>query len=441
MAITVPITLTDGTTAYASDVMTNFQGIGNISQSNMDMTSAFDWTGRHTWVNTATTQTILSVTGSSLTSGKLAYFYTNTSDTTAANLVSSINDNILATGKVNLYLQQDAVGIIINAVSGANTALKLTNTGALYLGNDGSFSTGTGATEYLKVGSTAASNATTAITSIGYRDSDGPIGGIEWANAKLVSSEKRLGIITCRRIGADNTGFIEFYTMNSGSIVSNLQIRSDANPHLYLNQSLSGGQVTFTAANLSNTASSAACVAATVAGTSGGDPFSYYGITGGGEVSVGLDNSVTGDPYVISNSNTLGTNNMMVLNTSGELLLGDVDTPTANYLNINSGCKGQITVGNSITDAPYIVCEYNVSSITDGGTGICTVNWDTDFADTDGYTVSCGQDFYYSLSFGDQTLSAVYGKTASTTTVRSYIKTSLNTLGDGSFTLLAFGDQ
>lgn len=70
--------------------------------------------------------------------------------------------------------------------------------------------------------------------------------------------------------------------------------------------------------NTSNTASSSALVQTQVAGSSAGDAYYVAGITGGQEWSWGVDNSAS-DTFVISNTATLGTANVMSVATSGEI--------------------------------------------------------------------------------------------------------------------------
>lgn len=63
-------------------------------------------------------------------------------------------------------------------------------------------------------------------------------------------------------------------------------------------------------------------------------------------------------------------------NTSGEVLLGNVNPPTANYANRNSFLKGWAVIATS----GAITSSYNVSSSSRSSTGNYVVNWDTDFS-------------------------------------------------------------
>lgn len=130
--------------------------------------------------------------------------------------------------------------------------------------------------------------------------------------------------------------------------------------------SSSGANVTTTTSNTSNTASSNALQQVTVAGTSAGDAFTTYTVTGTTNWSVGTDNSVTGDPFVISASTALGTTNIMSALTSGEItyplqpaFLGYLGSTALN----KTGNGTTYTIG---TDALTEVYDQN-SDFTTGG--------------------------------------------------------------------------
>ena len=89
--------------------------------------------------------------------------------------------------------------------------------------------------------------------------------------------------------------------------------------NLDVTKSASGATVSTTISNTSNTASSNALEQITVAGTSAGDAFTTYTVAGTTNWSVGTDNSVTGDPFVIAASTALGTTNIMSAATTGEI--------------------------------------------------------------------------------------------------------------------------
>lgn len=124
---TDPYTFTNGTVANALEVNARFNLLytlqnGGIDGTNVNLAATnFAWTAPHTWVSTTTTGTVLSITGSSLTSGGLGLFYSNSADTSSRSLVYILNDNAAATGAVCLRLRQDSTGNIITAI-GASSA-------------------------------------------------------------------------------------------------------------------------------------------------------------------------------------------------------------------------------------------------------------------------------------------------------------------------------
>jgi len=85
---------------------------------------------------------------------------------------------------------------------------------------------------------------------------------------------------------------------------------------LTVSASSSGATVSGLVANTSNTAGSKALHSVQVAGSTADDAYYQAGISGGNTFAFGVDNSVTGDPFVLAagtaGSATLGTNNIMV---------------------------------------------------------------------------------------------------------------------------------
>ena len=85
-----------------------------------------------------------------------------------------------------------------------------------------------------------------------------------------------------------------------------------------ITKSSSGATVSETISNTSNTASSNALQQVTVAGTSAGDAFTTYTVSGTTNWSQGVDNSDS-DAYVIAASTALGTTNVMRAQVTGEI--------------------------------------------------------------------------------------------------------------------------
>lgn len=90
---------------------------------------------------------------------------------------------------------------------------------------------------------------------------------------------------------------------------------------LIKSRSESGADSLISVSNTSNTASSGANFQAIVAGTSAGDAFSSYSVTGTAAWSVGLDNSDS-DKFKISNFLSLGTNDYFSISATGAISVG-----------------------------------------------------------------------------------------------------------------------
>jgi hypothetical protein len=97
-------------------------------------------------------------------------------------------------------------------------------------------------------------------------------------------------------------------------------------------RSSAGGDVTLEATNSDNTnAASRGGFEAAVGGTSAGDPYVNFLISGGQSFTMGIDNSSTNDDFVISDNATLGTNDRLVIDgTTGDTsVTGNLLLPTA----------------------------------------------------------------------------------------------------------------
>ena len=131
---------------------------------------------------------------------------------------------------------------------------------------------------------------------------------------------------------------------------------------------------------------------------------------------------------------TLGTATLtaLKLNSSGEMLLPDVDTPTANYGNRNGFLKGFINLDTSTnTDNG----SYNVSSLTDEAAGQVTINWDTDQISS-AQNISIATPFY-STTLNNATIQIV-ATAAGTTKIARY---QAGALSDGQAFIALCGRQ
>lgn len=191
-------------------------------------------------------------------------------------------NNVLTFGKSAAAAESNLPTIF--AGSNGGTAVDLfvranSSSGRVYLGTVG--------TDRVVVDSSSISGATNNAISAG-------TSGLRWSNLYSV-----LGNFS-GSISSDGT-------FNSGAVGSALT----------QNSSNSGGINGISITNAANTASSDARLLLTAAGAAGGDALVVFGVGGVGNWAVGSDNSVAGDPLTFSNSATLGTSNVLVLNGTG----------------------------------------------------------------------------------------------------------------------------
>lgn len=133
-----------------------------------------------------------------------------------------------------------------------------------------------------------------------------------------------------------------------------------------------GGDRTIEVTNTDNTmATSRAGFEAAVGGTSAGDPYVNFLISGGQTFTMGIDNSSTNDDFVISDSAALGTTNRLVIDgsTGDTSVTGNLALPTAaTQLQVEGGAvtdfigqatlaAGTVTVANTnIAAGDRIIC-------------------------------------------------------------------------------------
>lgn len=130
----------------------------------------------------------------------------------------------------------------------------------------------------------------------------------------------------------------------------------------------SGATNTLQIANTSNTASASANQSVFVGGTSAGDAFTTYTVSGTTNWSQGIDNSVAGDPYVLAASTALGTTNVMSMTTAGavSVVLNNFDVTAA-----KSGSNLLIQLNNtSNTASSQAIVDLNVGGTSAGDVAI-----------------------------------------------------------------------
>ena len=137
-------------------------------------------------------------------------------------------------------------------------------------------------------------------------------------------------------------------------------------------RSSAGADVTVESTNSDNTnAASRGGFEAAVGGTSAGDPYVNFLISGGQTFTMGIDNSSTNDDFVISDNATLGTNDRLVIDgsTGNTSITGNLLLPTAaTQLQVEGGAvtdfigtatlvAGTVTIANTniaATDRVFI---------------------------------------------------------------------------------------
>lgn len=151
----------------------------------------------------------------------------------------------------------------------------------------------------------------------------------------IISAGNSQGFTYVTYQGGSSTGFSHgvdpsdsnaFKLTNSAGLGGSVVLRSTTagavsipTANFDVTRSASGADVSGTVSNSSNTASSSATEYLTVAGTSAGDARVQYAVEGTTTWTEGIDNSVAGDPFVLSASNALGTTNVMSAATSGAI--------------------------------------------------------------------------------------------------------------------------
>jgi hypothetical protein len=128
--ITKTYTFSAGATILASEHNTNFDTLynwanGNVDNANIKASAGISlsklslgddatFTGDFNFTNAATTDDIVTVTGSSLTTGSALKIYSNSNSTSTRSLVNITNDHADADDTVGLLIQQDGADYAID---------------------------------------------------------------------------------------------------------------------------------------------------------------------------------------------------------------------------------------------------------------------------------------------------------------------------------------
>lgn len=151
-------------------------------------------------------------------------------------------------------------------------------------------------------------------------------------------------------------------------------------------RSASGSTNTLTVSNTSNTASSNALQQVTVAGTSAGDPATTYTVSGTTNWTMGIDNSVSGDPFVLASSTALGTSNVMSVATNGSITVNS--TSTATQLTFNNRQLDTNAASDSVVKATIANGGLADPFLLVGVEATTTYAWGIDNSDSDSLKIT-----------------------------------------------------
>ncbi len=117
--------------------------------------------------------------------------------------------------------------------------------------------------------------------------------------------------------GSATDNAIARFDGTTGKLIQNSTVTIDDTGNITDSNSAAGATLSMTLSNTSNTASSNALHQVTVAGTSAGDAFTTYTVSGTTNWSLGIDNSDS-DAFALAASTALGTTNVIRSSTAGE---------------------------------------------------------------------------------------------------------------------------
>jgi len=242
---------------------------------------------------------------------------------------------------------------IITATSAGNVTIAGANTTTTKSSSGGTVTTttantsntaGSNARELIQVAGSTANDAFTQYQvsgstdwSVGIDNSDSDKFKISASSALGTSDEVVVdtsgNMTVTGNVSAPNVTASSAITGATGSFSGNVtsSAGSFSGAGMAASASSSGGNVIVSATNTSNTANSNAQLKASVAGASANDPFILYDISGVQNWAEGVDNSDS-DKFKVSASSALGTNDRLIIDTSGNTTVG-----------------GSLTAGTSVT--------------------------------------------------------------------------------------------
>lgn len=173
-------------------------------------------------------------------------------------------------------------------------------------------------------------------------------------------------------IGVDNSDSDKLIVGSGTAVGTNSSIELTAagamsvlRGNVDITRSEDGAAVSHSVVNSSDTADSTSLIDLQVAGTSAGDAYQTFTVSGGQVYSVGLDNSSTNDDFVISDNATLGTNNRISIDGStGDVTIGQnlILGSVATQLQMNGGAVTDFIGSATLSSGTVTVANTNIAA-------------------------------------------------------------------------------
>lgn len=266
--------------------------------------------------------------------------YTSSSASSGIEIITS-DGNIATTGIT--YFSSSGAGtvrisrsVLLNTGSSTTAStfsagtLQITNSRCVFPITTSGTNTFTASNSNIQTGT-----ATTALTCGGSGANQATHTNFNGTTASDVSIGSNLTLAECTFNSSNTNAITGAGTVSYGGLVflgSSSKINTTTQTLLYQDQSSkfgssNGGNTnTLTVTNDSNTASSAANIVTSVAGSTAADAFYTAQISGGQAWSWGVDNSTSGDNFKISASTALGTSDILNADNAGNMQITNTGT-------------------------------------------------------------------------------------------------------------------
>lgn len=204
-----------------------------------------------------------------------------------------------------------------------------------------------------------------ASAEVGSLDSNGNLTTLSYATSAATAGMTLSGS-DIDADGSDSNISITVSPKGTGDFIVDVGDIQDTAGDIIATRSSAGADVTVEATNSDNTdPASRGGFEAAVGGTSAGDPYVNFLISGGQSFTMGIDNSSTNDDFVISDAAALGTNDRLVIDGStgdtsvtGNLILSSVAT----QLQMNGGAVTDFIGTATLSSGTITVANTNISA-------------------------------------------------------------------------------